>query len=174
MPLVVFALASGLLAGLLLGGSVRRLTAVRLRGAGLLLAGAACEFSTRWVGGAAAAGIMVAGYVLLICFAVRNAGITGMVLVAVGLLANLTVITVDRGMPVRALPAGVSDGWRHHGERPGDHLTGLSDVVPLAPLGETVSAGDIVLSLGVATTVVALMRPRRRPAPRTRATPEMP
>ena len=82
---------------------------------------------------------------LLIGFALRNAGLTGMVLVAVGLLANLTVIAVDRGMPVRGLPAGVSDGWRHHGERPGDHLTGLADVVRLTPLGETVSAGDIVL-----------------------------
>jgi hypothetical protein len=164
MPLVAVALASGLLAGLLLGGSARRLPGVRLRGVGLLLAGAACELSTRWVGGPAGAGIIIAGYVLLICFAWRNVAITGMVLVAVGLLANLTVIAVDRGMPVRGLPAGVSDGWRHHGERPGDRLTGLADVVPLTPLGETVSAGDLVLSLGVATVVVSLMRPRRRAA----------
>ena len=49
------------------------------------------------------AGILLAGYVLLICFAVRNAGLTGMVLVAVGLLANLAVIAVDGGMPVRGL-----------------------------------------------------------------------
>jgi hypothetical protein len=164
MPLVVVALASGLIAGLLLGGSVRRLAGARLRGIGLLLAGAACELSTRWVGGNAAAGIIVAGYLLIICFAFRNVAVTGMVLVAVGLLANLTVIAVDRGMPVRGLPAGVSDSWRHHGQRPGDHLTGLADVVSLTPLGETVSAGDLVLSLGVATVVVSLMRPRRRTA----------
>jgi hypothetical protein len=165
MPLVVVALASGLVVGLLLGGSVRRLAGVRLRGGGLLLAGATCEISTRWVGGAAGAGIMIAGYVLIICFALRNAAVTGMVLVAVGLLANLAVVAVDGGMPVRGLPAGVSDGWRHHGERPGDRLTGLADVVPLTPLGETVSAGDLVLSLGVATAIASLTRTRRRPAP---------
>jgi hypothetical protein len=165
MPLVVVALACGLLAGLLLGGSVRRLAGARLHGVGILLAGAACEISTRWVGGAAPAGIIIAGYVLIICFAFRNVAVTGMVLVAIGLLANLTVIAIDRGMPVRGLPAGLSDGWRHHGERPGDRLTGLADVVPLTPLGETVSAGDLVLSLGVATAVASLTRARRRPAP---------
>jgi hypothetical protein len=66
---------------------------------------------------------------------------------------------------VRGLPAGVSDGWRHHGERPGDRLTGLADVIPITPLGETVSAGDLVLSLGVATAMASLTRTRRRPAP---------
>jgi hypothetical protein len=109
---------------------------------------------------------MIAGYVLMIGFALRNVAVTGMVLVAAGLLANLTVIAVDRGMPVRGLAAEVSDGWRHHGERPADRLMGLADVVR-TPLGETISAGDIVLSLGVATAVVSLMRPRRRPAPET-------
>jgi hypothetical protein len=168
MPLVVVALVAGLVAGLLLGGNVRRLGRARLRGAGLLCGGAACELATRWVGGGAGAGILIAGYLLMICFALRNLAITGMVLVAVGLAANLTVIAVDRGMPVRGLAAGVSDGWRHHGERPGDRLTGLADVVPVTPLGETVSAGDIVLSLGVATAVVSLTRPRRRPAPQLR------
>jgi hypothetical protein len=165
MPLVVVALASGLLVGLLLGGNVRRLAGARLHGVALLGGGTACELATRWIDGGAGAGIMIAGYVLMICFALRNASVTGMVLVAVGLAANLTVIAVDRGMPVRGLAAGVSDSWRHHGQRAGDHLTGLADVVPLTPLGETVSAGDIVLSLGVATAVVSLMRPRRRPAP---------
>jgi Family of unknown function (DUF5317) len=164
MPLVVVALASGLLAGLLLGGSLRRLAGARLRSVGFLLGGAACQISTRWLGGSSGAALIVAGSILIICFALRNASITGMVLVAVGLLANLTVIAVDRGMPVRGLPPGVSDGWRHHGERPGDRLTGLADVVPLTPLGETVSAGDLVLSLGVATAVASLTRTRRRTA----------
>jgi hypothetical protein len=84
-----------------------------------------------------------------------------MVLVAFGLFANATVITLNGGMPVRGLPAGATAGARHHGERPGDHLTALADVVHLAPLHETVSPGDLVLSLGVATVVVGLMRPRR-------------
>jgi len=165
MSLVVVALTAGVVAGLLLGGSFRRLAGTRLRTAGLLLAGAGCEILTRWVGGVTGAVILIVGYVLLLGFAWRNVATTGMVLVAVGLLANLTVITVNRGMPVRGVPPGLTYGWRHHGERPGDHLTGLADVVPVTPLGETVSAGDIVLSLGVATVVASLMRPSRRPAP---------
>jgi hypothetical protein len=173
MPLVLMALAAGLLAGVLLGGSVRRLARARLRDAGLLFGGLACELGTRWIGGTAGAAVMITAYLLLVCFAVRNAGITGMVLVAVGLVANLTVIAVDGGMPVRGLPAGVADGWRHHGERAGDRLTGLADVIPLSPVGETVSAGDVVLSLGVATAVVSLMRPRRRRRQPRRPAPEL-
>ena len=69
-------------------------------------------------------------------------------------------------MPVRGLPPLASTAGATMANAPGDHLTGLADVVRLAPLGETVSAGDIVLSLGAGTAVVALMRrPRRRPAP---------
>jgi hypothetical protein len=162
MSLVAVALAAGLVAALILGGRVRYLGAVRLRSVGLLLGGGACELAgSHWGDGAAGTAILVAGYLLLIGFALRNAALTGMVLVAFGLCANATVITLDGGMPVRGLPAGINAGARHHGERPGDHLTALADVVHLAPLHETVSPGDLVLSLGVATLVVAVMRPRR-------------
>jgi hypothetical protein len=37
----------------------------------------------------------------------------------------------------------------------------LSDQIRLAPLNATVSPGDIVLALGVATLTASLMRPRR-------------
>ena len=163
MPLVVLALAAGVLGGLVVGGRFRHLTGARLRSLGLLLGGAGCEFvGSRWIAGAVGTGVLVAGYLLLVGFALRNAAVTGMVLVAFGLLANLTVIALNGGMPVRGLPAGADYGPRHHGERPGDHLTALADVVRLAPLGETVSPGDLVLSLGVATVAAGLMRPRRR------------
>jgi hypothetical protein len=105
---------------------------------------------------------LIAGYLLLVGFALRNLAITGMVLVAMGLLANLTVVALNGGMPVRGLPAGTTYGPRHHGQRPGDRLTGLADVVHLPALGEIVSPGDLVLGLGVATVVVTLMRPSRR------------
>jgi hypothetical protein len=166
MSLVVVALAAGLAAGLLRGGKFRHLARARLSGVGLLLAGAACEFAAGWVDGWAGAALLLSGYLLLIAFALRNAATTGMLLAAVGLIANLTVISVDRGMPVRGVPASSTYGWRHHGERPGDRFIGLADVVRVRPLGETVSAGDIVLSVGVATVVATLMRPPRRPVPR--------
>jgi hypothetical protein len=163
MLLIVVALAAGSIVGLALGGRVRRMADARLRSIGLLLAGAGSEFAGSHLGaGWFGSALLIGGYVLLLSFAVANVALTGMVLVAVGLVANLTVIALDGGMPVRGVPPGASYGARHHGERPGDHLTGLADVVRVSPLGETVSAGDIVLSLGVATVVVGLMRPARR------------
>jgi hypothetical protein len=163
MSLVALALAAGLVAGLLLGGRVRHLATTRLRSVGLLVGGAAAEFAgSRWGSGAVGTGILIAGYLLLLGFALRNAAVTGMVLVAFGLLANVTVIALDGGMPVRGLPAGAIYGARHHGQRPGDRLTGLADVIHLPALGEMVSPGDLVLGLGVATVVVSSMHPARR------------
>jgi len=167
MTLSLIALAVGCAAGLLLGGKFANLWRASLRNAELLLAGAFCEFAgDRWGTGWGGTVVVIAGFVLLFGFAVRNIRLTGMVLVAAGLLSNLTVIALDRGMPVRGVPAGVTVGPRHHGEKPGDHLVGLADVVHVAPLGEMVSAGDIVLAVGVATVIAGLMRPARRdPAP---------
>jgi hypothetical protein len=163
MSLVALALALGVLAGLLLGGRLRHLAGTRLRSVGLLVGGAVGEFAgSRWGAGAVGTAIVVAGYLLLISFALRNVAVTGMVLVAFGLLANVTVIALNGGMPVRGLPAGATYGTRHHAQRPGDRLTGLADVIHLPALGEIVSPGDLVLGLGVATVVVAVMRPRRR------------
>jgi hypothetical protein len=163
MSLVLLALAVGLLAGALLGGRLRNLVGVRLRSVGLLLGGAVCEsIGSRWGQGPVGLGLIIAGYVLLLTFAVRNVATTGMVLVAFGLLANVTVIALDRGMPVRGVAPSATFGPRHHGIRPQDRLVGLADVVRLAPFDEMVSAGDVVLSVGVATTVAGLMRPRRR------------
>ncbi|MGH9115380.1 MAG: hypothetical protein ACRDWW_06065, partial [Acidimicrobiales bacterium] len=71
---------------------------------------------------------------------------------------NFTVTTIDGGMPVRGEPPGAALGARRHGERPSDRFVALGDVVPVGFLGETVSAGDIVLALGVATAVAALLR----------------
>jgi hypothetical protein len=102
---------------------------------------------------------------VLLGVALLNIRVTGMVLVAAGLLSNLVVISVDGGMPVRGLPPGQSAGPRHHGLGPGDRLTGLADIVRIEPLGQTVSGGDLVLSLGAATVTFGLLRPGRRRAP---------
>lgn len=172
MSLVVVALAAGVLVGWIRGGRIRHVAGVRLRSAdlrlrsvSLLLGGAACELvASRWGAGAAGSALLIVGYLLLIGFALRNVTVTGMVLVAFGLIANLAVIAVDGGMPVRGVPAGAVYGPRHHGVRPGDHLVGLADWVRLGPGGETVSPGDLLLALGVATVAAGLMRPPRRSA----------
>src|SRR5579864_8478412 len=152
MWLSLGAVAAGAIAGRFTGGRIGNLRHIRLRSTAVLLAGAVCEFvGSRWGSGSVGLAVLVAGYVLLLGFAARNAAHPGLVLIAAGLLANVLVIGLDHGMPVRGLPAGTTEGARHHGIRPGDRLTGLADVVRLRPLGETVSAGDLVLAVGVAT-----------------------
>ena len=126
-------------------------------------AGALCELvSSLWVGGAAGLALLFAGYAMLVCFAARNVALAGSVLVMVGLVANLTVMAVDGGMPVRGLPPASGFGPRHHGQRPGDHLTALGDVVAVPALGEVFSAGDLLLAAGVATMLVTVNMPARR------------
>lgn len=157
---MVVALVAGVAAGLLLGGRLQYLAGARLRWVALLVGGAVCAFAgSRW-----GTALMVVGYLLLLGFALRNLARTGMILVACGLLANLAVIAADGGMPVRGVPAGAAYGPSHHGVRPGDHLVELSDQIRLTPLHATVSPGDLVLSVGVATLTAGLMRPRRRAA----------
>src|ERR1700722_20519325 len=106
MSLVALALALGVLAALLLGGRLRHVAGTRLRSVGLLLGGAVAEFAgSRWGDGAVGTGILIAGYLLLVGFALRNLAITGMVLVAMGLLANLTVIALNGGVAAPGPPA---------------------------------------------------------------------
>lgn len=127
--------------------------------------GALCELvSSLWVGGATGLALLAFGYVLLIAFAARNVAIVGSVLVIAGLMANLAVMIADGGMPVRGLPPASGFGPRHHGMRPGDHLTALGDVVAVPALGEVFSAGDLLLAAGVVTMVVTVNLPvgRRR------------
>ncbi len=162
MVLSLIAVAVGLTIGGLAGGSWRYAARAQVRNLYLLLAGVACESVAAWWGsGWAGFGLVVAGFALLLGFAASNLAITGMVLVVAGLLSNLIVIVVNEGMPVRGVPPAAIYGPRHHGLRPGDHLTGLADVVHVALLGQTISAGDIVLAVGVATVIVALLRPPR-------------
>jgi hypothetical protein len=164
MLLSVIAIAVGCAAGLAAGGSFLNLAQAPVAGVSLLLGGAACEAAAGWwASGWTGFALVIAGLVLLLGFAARNFKITGMVLVAAGLLSNLTVIGINGGMPVGGVPATATFGPRHHGLRPGDHLPGLADVVSVSFLGQTISAGDIVLAVGVATVVVALLRPARRP-----------
>jgi hypothetical protein len=163
MLLAVLALGAGALASRLTGGRFAAIKGMNLRWVGALLAGATLELAAGiWASGPVGMGVLVAGYVLLVGFAVANIRLTGMVLVAAGLLANAIVITLNGGMPVRGVHPGVALDPRHHGERASDRLTGLADVIHVAPIGETVSGGDIVLCLGAATVTWTLTRPDRR------------
>jgi hypothetical protein len=169
MLLSALAVVAGTGAALVVGGKLSNSSLASVHRIWLLLAGAGLELvGSEWAPATVGLGLVIGGYVLLIGFAAGNFRLAGMVMVALGLLANLVVVAWDGGMPVRGVGPGVTFGPRHHGERPGDHLTGLADTVRVPALGEMISAGDIVLTVGAAVVAFGLIRPRRRPPGSTR------
>jgi len=111
-----------------------------------------------------------------LAFAAVNPNLIGMGVVAVGVAANALVIGVNGGMPVRAravVAAGIAApaevptldyGYRHHQESNKDKLQVLDDRIPLPLFHEVVSFGDLILAVGVTTTVAHLFHPLPRHA----------
>ena len=178
VPFSALALAVGGFLGLILGGDVRHLATWRLRSWWLLVPGVFGQLAAdRWGLGGLGTVVLLGAYVCLLLFVVRNILLVGMGVVAVGLVANLAVITVDGGMPVhpsavvRAGIAGpdqlaaVGYGRRHHLETGGDHITFLDDRLPLRAVHQVLSVGDLILFVGVGDVAANLIRrPRRRRA----------
>lgn len=178
VPLSALALVLGGALGLVLGGDVRHLATWRLRSWWLLVPGVLGQVAAdRWRLGGLGAVVLLAAYLCLLVFVGRNILLVGMGVVAVGLVANLAVITVDGGMPVHpaavvragiAAPdrlAAVGYGRRHHPETGSDHLTLLDDRLPLPAVHQVLSIGDLILFVGVADVATNLIRrPRRRRA----------
>ncbi|MHB1533736.1 MAG: DUF5317 family protein [Acidimicrobiales bacterium] len=182
MWLPILALIAGGALGGIAGGRLRSLAGHRIRGWGLALGGIGLELvaGNRMLGPAGEA-VLLGGYVCLLGFAAANAHLAGVGVLAAGLVANLAVITADGAMPVLptavvragiatpATVAGVDYGPRHHPQRRGDHLTFLDDRIPLAPLHQVVSFGDLVLAGGVADVAAHLMQPAPRHRRRSRS-----
>lgn len=115
--------------------------------------------------------LLVASYVVLLGFAVANVRVAGMVLIAAGILLNMTVVAMNGGMPVRpdaVVAAGVAErsglhaldlGAKRQLERPGDRLRFLGDIIPVPPTRSVVSLGDLSMAAGVAVVIVGLLRP---------------
>lgn len=182
MALTILALVVGLGLGLAAGGRLGRLGRRPVRRPALLVAGIAAQLLAALLGGRPALALLLCAYGLLLAFALANLSLTGMGLVVLGLGLNALVIAADGGMPVTgaaAVAAGVAtqaqvhrlahpgpdlrpvSSGRHHLARSSDHLLVLSDALPLRPLGEVVSFGDLVLAVGVIDVAARLVRPRR-------------
>src|SRR3954447_1949203 len=167
------AVGAGLLVGLLAGGRMRHLGDRRFRIWPLLPVGIALQLPLLDALGGAG---LVASYVCLLVFALANLRLVGMGLVALGILLNLVPITLNGGMPVdrqAIVRAGITSEDRvahlhldrkHHLGRPDDHLSVLSDIIPVSPLGEVLSFGDVMLSVGIADVLYHLLRPKLRHA----------
>ncbi|MFL5736227.1 MAG: DUF5317 family protein [Actinomycetota bacterium] len=165
MRLVLLTLPVAVVAGLLLRGRVGRLASLPVRAPLLALAGIALQFVP--ARGTAGAVLLVASFVFLCAFAIRNIKLPGFPLILLGLVLNLTVIAVNNGMPVTrhalvrsgqasTLQALKADGGsKHHLATSQDELMPLADVLALPPpVSQAISVGDIATHAGIVWLIV--------------------
>jgi hypothetical protein len=165
----------GLLVGLLLGGSPRRLADLRVRFLWLAYVAIALQVAAFPSGvlpwlmpEAAASALWLASYVALGALIVANRRISGLAMIGIGQACNLVAILANHGlMPVTrgALHgAGLSYQLRNNSVAVvHPHLSWLVDrwaVPSWLPLGNVYSVGDVAIGVGVLVTVVIAMRPR--------------
>ncbi|MEX2658060.1 MAG: DUF5317 family protein [Acidimicrobiales bacterium] len=176
MGYTAIAITLGLVAGLVAGGRPANAARRSLRWWPALAGGAAAQWIPELldVPESAAFAAVVASYAALAAFAVANLGLVGMPVVLLGLVLNIAVILANGGMPVRAEAIIAADiaatpeeiaaldfGSKRHLEDRDDRLTVLGDIVPVPPLREVLSFGDLILAAGVTNVVFRLLRPAR-------------
>ena len=174
MAITFLAVVVGMLAGLAAGGRLANAGLRPLRGTGALVAAVVLQVLPALVdvGGGAGLACILGSYGLLLGFTLANVRLVGMPVVLVGLLCNIVVIGLNGGMPVRVeavlavqpdrTPAEVAAldlGAKRHLEDGDDVLTFLGDIVPVRPLGQVLSFGDLILAVGIADVVFRLLKP---------------
>lgn len=149
MRFTTVALVVGLAAGLAGGGRLSNIGRRSFRAWPLLAVGVVLQLLP-------SAGALTLSYLCLVAFALVNLRVPGMGLLGMGLALNALVVGVNGGMPVHNGDPGLSG--KHHAEHSGDTLTFLDDRIPVDPLGEVLSFGDMVLAVGLVVTTTSLVR----------------
>ena len=177
MRLAVFAVALGLIAGLVGGGSLRHLAKFRMRLMSLGLIWVVGSMLATALNGTV--GVVFFGLAMLsgVAFAAKNAlRWPGLAAVGFGLLLNALVLGLNGAMPydpaaaesAGLLPSGPvllrTDGLTRP-FRSGDQLLLFARRIPVAPLGAVTSVGDLLVAfgLGLAAFNAATDRGRARP-----------
>jgi hypothetical protein len=165
--------AVGALIGLALGGRPRHVPEHTFHAWPFLLIGLAIQvFVEAGSATTTKVALVFLSYVLLLVFGALNLRLAGMGVVMVGMLMNLAPIIVNGGMPVR--PSALVDAHlavdeervqfvelrgERHIEKPDDNITFLGDIIPVRPIRQVVSFGDLVLAIGIITLIVGVLRP---------------
>lgn len=169
---MLWAIPIGITLGLVAGGRLDGLAALRLRWAWLAVAGLLVQvvlFSETgdMLAGAAGPAIYVGSTLAVFVAVARNLRIMGMPLVALGSLSNLLAISANGGfMPAdpAALHAAGLDGPGTHTnsivlEDPAfEPLTDIFAIPASLPLANVFSVGDVLLGIGIVVVIVAAMR----------------
>jgi len=169
---MLYGLLAGMLAGRLAGGDLARLEQVKIRWAPLALAGLLIQVLLFFqpvadrVGGLGMP-TYVASTVAVLVVVIRNATLPGLALVAVGAASNLAAILANGGhMPasggaLAALGKSINAGYSNSAVMPAPALAPLTDLFALPrwmPFANVFSIGDVLICVGVALAVLALMR----------------
>jgi hypothetical protein len=176
---ILYAIPIGIVVGYLLGGRLDRLVGLRFRWAALALFGLAVQVAlfsnpVAEVVGDAGPPIYVASMAAVLVAVLRNVTIPGMAVVALGATSNLVAIVANGGsMPVdpAALAAigGVEPGYSNSSVVTDPALWPLTDIFALPawlPFNNVFSAGDVLLGIGIAATIVLAMASRPKDAAR--------
>ena len=174
---IVFAIPIGLVAGWLLGGRLDELAETRLRLVPLAIAALLVQFVLfSPVGGSIPDGLSRVAYVastaLVVAVVLANIRLPGLPLVAVGAAANLIAIIANGGAmpadPAALAAAGIElDGPSNSVVVAEPAVRPLTDIFALPrglPLANVFSVGDVLIALGIAIAIAALMRRRVQPA----------
>jgi hypothetical protein len=160
---ILATMSLAVLAGILAGGRLSHLAALRIRWLPAAIVGFALQI-VPVSGRTLALALLWLSFGLLVTFAAANVrlGVPGFRIVLVGVLLNFAVIALNAGMPVSAealarsgqldTVAALVDGGgvKHHLAGPQDRLPILGDTIPLPPFREVVSVGDVLTYAGVA------------------------
>jgi len=170
--LLVYFVIGGLVLGWLTGGRMERLGEVRIRWAGLAIAGLAIQVAlfSPWVAarvGDAGPWIYLASSAAVLAALLRNLDLPGTRLISLGAVLNALVILANGGyMPVSPyalaiLGHGASGAYSNTAVAgPSTVLPWLGDFIavpPPLPLANAISVGDVLIGLGAAVFVVRVM-----------------
>lgn len=167
VALVAAAIAVGFIAGIVRRGSVRRLQPPGIRALPAVFMAVAIDLVVRFVSPPATAVYLLVSIGLLVGFCLCNLHLVGMSIVAVGLLMNLAGVAVNRAYAVdrEAAADAARRGDLGGGRVLDDHSLDawfLGQVVPLRPVREVVSFGDLVSAAGLLDAAYRATRKRRR------------
>ena len=177
---ILYAVALGVIVGLMAGGRPSGLASLRIRWPALIVGGLIAQVVLfagpvaarvselpAWVGPV----LYLASTIAVVVAVVRNWSIPGIPLVVAGAWCNLAAVVANGGfMPAApgALAAAgrtVPSVYTNSSSVPDPALWALTDVFAVPawlPAANVFSVGDVLIGVGVATVIVVAMR--RRPA----------
>jgi hypothetical protein len=172
---ILYAIPVGIVLGYLMGGRLEGLAALRFRWAWLAIGGLLAQvvLFSPLVGDVVAGGLGEILYVVstatVLVAVLRNIGIPGLVLVALGAISNLAAVAANGGIMPTTLAAlesaglAAQPGFSNSAVLDDPALAPLTDVYALpswVPFANVFSVGDVLIGLGIVIVIAFGMRRR--------------